>query len=221
MKRIIVAATAALALLCGSLPANAFDPKEILSGLAGGNSGSEESESSPLGAIGDFINNTLASNKFSIDDLTGTWTYVSPAVSFQSGNALKKIGGAAAATALEDKLEPYYKRLGFNRTSLVVDADHNFTLKLGLVTLKGVVEKTDDDRLQFNLNAFNRISLGKLTANATKSGNTLNLTFDASKLIDVLSKISGVLNNSTLTTLSDLLNSYEGVYMGFKLNGKK
>ena len=171
----------------------------------------------PLGALGNFINNTIANNRFSIADMRGDWRYVSPAVSFQSDNVLQGLGGAAAATALESKLEPHYRRMGFNRTSLTVDEQDNFTLKLGLVALKGKITKTDDDRLEFEFSAFGRVPLGKLTANATKAGDTLNLTFDASRLINILTKVSGTLNNNTLSALTDLLNSYDGVFIGFKL----
>lgn len=221
MKKILL--LIALAFSIGASASNA-DPRDILGQIAGAVGGSSSSSdagdsgtSSPLGALGEFINNTIANNNFTIDDLTGTWNYKSPAVSFQSGNVLQGIGGAAAATALENQLEPHYRRLGFTRTSLEVDAEHNFILKLGLVQLRGKIEKDENDRLVFNFNAFNRISLGKLSANATKSGNTLNLTFDATRLINILTKVAGALNNNTLNALSSLLNSYEGVYIGFKL----
>ncbi|MDE5628286.1 MAG: DUF4923 family protein [Muribaculaceae bacterium] len=202
------------------------DIKDILGKLGGAgseteqtddNSSSSSSSSGILGAIGSFVNNTIANNNFTVDDLTGTWNYQSPAVSFQSDNALKKIGGAGAATALESKIEPYYTRLGFNKTTLTVDADHNFVLKMGVLTLKGTVEKDSDDMLVFSFSAFGKISLGKMKANATKAGSTLNLTFEATKMIEILSKVASVLNNSTLSTLTSLLESYDGVYIGFKL----
>lgn len=174
-----------------------------------------------LGALGNFINNTIANNNFSIDDLTGSWQYTSPAVSFQSDNALQSIGGAAAATAIENQLDPYYKRLGFNRSSLEVAADHTFTLKLGLISLKGTVEKNSDDMLEFSFNAFGRVPLGKLTANATKSGDTLNLTFDATKFVNILSKVAGSLNNTSLTALTNMLNSYDGIFIGFKMRARQ
>lgn len=173
-----------------------------------------------LGSLGNFINNTIANNNFTIDDLTGSWQYTSPAVSFQSENALQNIGGAAAATALENQLDPYFRRLGFNRSSLEVNADHTFTLRLGLVSLKGTVAKNSDDMLEFNFNAFGRVPLGKLTANATKSGDTLNLTFDATKFINILSTVAGSLNNASLTALTGMLNSYDGVYIGFKMRSR-
>lgn len=193
----------------------------VLAALAGAfGAGAQNSGADILGALGNFINNATASGSFSVDDLTGTWNYSGPAVSFQSENALQNIGGAAAATALEGQFEPYYRRLGFNRTSLTVDAEHNFTLRLGLVQLKGTVEKDDNGQLQFNFSAFNRIPLGKVAANATKSGKKLNVTFDATRFVNILNRVSGALNNNTLSALTTLLNSYDGVYLGFKLESK-
>ncbi len=217
IKKTLLLLTLALAL---GTSVRAANPRDILGQLGNAIGGSSQESSQTLGTIGDFINNTIANNNFTIDDLIGSWTYKGPAVSFQSENVLQGIGGAAAATALEEQLEPHYRRLGFNRTSLEVDADHKFTLKLGLVQLKGSIEKDSDDKLVFNFNAFGRVPLGKLSANATKSGSTLNLTFDASRLINILTKVSGALNNTTLTTLTTLLNSYDGVYIGFKLQKK-
>lgn len=220
MKKIILSALAASV----AASASAFDPKDLLGNLGKLNgdstttTGDSQSTGGVLGSLGSLIGNVVANNKFSIDDLVGTWSYSSPAVSFQSENALIKIGGAGAATAVENQLAPYYQRLGFTNTSLTVDADHNFTLKMGLLVLKGTVEKDEEDNgLVFNFNAFGKISLGKVKANATKAGKTLNLTFDATRLIQMLTKISSKLNIKTLSTLSTILNNYDGIYIGYKL----
>lgn len=224
MKKTITLLTAA-ALSAASFNAHAFDPKEFLNSLRGdttstANSSDDNNSGSGgiLGSLGSLIGNVAANDRFSIDDLIGTWNYTSPAVSFQSDNALKKIGGAGAATAVENKLSPYYTRLGFNRTTLTVDTAHNFVLKAGALTLKGKIEKDETDKsLIFNFNAFGKIPLGKVKAHATKAGKTLNLTFDATKMIQLLTKVSSALNISTLNTLSTILNGYDGIYMGFKL----
>lgn len=221
MKKIIISALA----LAIAASASAFDPKDLLGKLRGDTTSTTSSGSSDdtnsggiLGAIGGLISNVTANNKFSVDDIVGTWNYTSPAVSFESDNALMKIGGAGAATAVEDKLSPYYKQLGFNKTVLTVEADHSFTMKLGLLSLKGTIEKDETDNgLVFNFSAFGKISLGKVKAHATKSGSTLNLTFDATRLIEILTKISSKLNINTLKTVTSLLDNYDGIYMGFKL----
>ncbi len=220
--RIIKIALAAAAIAVAQ-PASAFDPKDLLNGLKGlgGNdtttTGGSSSGSGALGALGSLIGNAVANNKFSVDDLVGTWSYTSPAVSFHSDNALKKIGGAGAATAVENKLAPYYQKIGLHKTTLTVDAQHNFTMKLGVATLKGTIEKNDNGDLVFSFAAFGKISLGKVNAHATKAGSTLNLTFDATRLIQIITKVAGALNNSSLNALTTLINSYDGIYMGFKL----
>lgn len=201
-----------------SMTAQAQSLKDILGGLAGSSDSTKTSSSNPLGTLGSVLGNVLANDKFTVDDIVGSWNYSSPVVSFQSDNALKKIGGAGAATAVENKLAPYYKTIGLTSTTLTVDADHNFTMKLGVAQLKGTIEKAEDGGLVFAFNAFGKISLGKVSAHATKAGSTLNLTFDATKLIQILTKVAGVLNNTTLKAVTDLVNSYDGIYIGFKLN---
>lgn len=220
MKFITLCIAAIISL--SSMTAEAQSLKDILGGLAGSAAGSSDttrtSSSNPLGALGSILGNVIANDKFTVDDIVGSWNYSSPAVSFQSDNALKKIGGAGAATAIEDKLAPYYKTIGLTGTTLTVDADHSFTMKLGVAQLKGTVEKAEDGGLVFAFNAFGKVSLGKVSAHATKAGSTLNLTFDATKLIQILTKVAGVLNNSTLKAVTNLVNSYDGIYIGFKLN---
>lgn len=216
MKKIILAIYAMLFL--GAISAGAVDPRDILRGLS--SKSDSTTQNSGLGAIGNIIGNLTSNNKFTVDDLVGSWTYTGPAVSFASDNALKNIGGAAAATAVETKLEPYYKRLGFTRTTLTVNQDHSFEMKMGVIQFKGTIEKTDDGNLKFNFSALGR-NLGAVAAHATKSGNTLNITFDSTKMVKMLTTVSSKLNISTLKTLSSLLNAYDGIYMGYKMTKTK
>ncbi len=194
----IILALVALAVAFG---ASAIDPKELIGGLIG---------------------KAVESKSFGVDDIVGVWKYTSPAVSFESDNVLKNLGGAGASSVVEGKLTPYYQRLKLNKTELTVDESHNFVLKLGLVTLKGTVEKGEgDEGLVFNFNALGGKSLGSMKAHATKAGQTLNLTFDATKLVNILTQISSKVNVKTLSTLTTMLNSYDGIYMGFKLKSEK
>ncbi|MBD5175437.1 MAG: DUF4923 family protein [Bacteroidales bacterium] len=220
MKTFVYSIMTAGALMCAPA-ASAFDPSELLNALKGDSTATTSSDSGKTGGIlstiGGVVGNVLANDKFTVDDLVGTWNYSSPAVSFKSDNALKNIGGAGAATAVEAKLEPYYTRLGFNKTTLTVAEDHSFTMKMGALSLSGTIEKDDSGNLWFNFSAFKKVSLGKVAAHATKAGNTLNLTFDATRMIELLTKVSSVLNSSSLNAVTSLLSSYDGIYMGFKL----
>lgn len=205
----------ALSLFCATAASATGDLNDLLNSVTKGG------DSNPLGTIGNVISSLTASSNFELSDLQGTWTYESPAVTFKSDNALQKIGGSAAATAIENKIAPYYQKAGITSLKFTVDDNYNFTMQLKKGTLKGTLSKDEDGNLHFNFNALGKIKLASVSAFATKSGNTLNLTFDVSKLITIVKTVSSVSGISSLNTVSSLLSSYDGIYAGFKLNRSK
>lgn len=211
MKKLIIS----IALALSALSAGAFDLKDVLKG-AGGNSG-DTGSSDIANAIGGIIGSVTSTTAFSVDDIVGTWEYSAPAVTFDSDDVLKKVGGAAASATLEGKIKPYYERFGLNNIVITVDAEHKFSMKLKYGTFTGTVEKDEDNFLVFKFKALGKISMGQLKAMASKSGTTLTLTFDISRVISVLEKVSEVAKNSTFKSATSLLSSYDGLYMGFKL----
>ena len=84
-------------------------------------------------------------------------------------------------------------------------------------TLSGTIEKGEQGYLVFNFKAFNKIKIGKISARATLAVNTLSLTFDVSGLIKVMKTVSQIAGNSTFGTMVQLLESYDGLYAGFKM----
>lgn len=220
MKRIFRTLFFVLSVACVTGTASASgDLKDLLNSVK--SKATEGSSSDALGKLGSMISGLTASSNFELTDLQGTWLYESPAVTFQSDNALQKVGGAAAATAIEEKLAPYYEKAGITALNLTVNEDLTFSMALKRGTLKGTITKNDEGNLEFSFNAFGKIKLGKVSAYATKSGNTLNLTFDVSKLISIIKTVSSVANISSLNTVSSLLSSYEGIYAGFKLKANQ
>ena len=95
--------------------------------------------------------------------------------------------------------------------------DHTFTMKAKMATLKGTITQDEKGELTFNFSALKKISLGKVSAKASKAGSTLILTFDVSKLISLMEKVSSITGNSSVKALSKMLSSYDGLYLGFKL----
>ena len=177
----------------------------------------------PLQAIGSIVSNATATTKFELADLQGTWKYSAPAISFASEDALSQIGGIGASAAIESKLAPYYKKLSLTSAEITFDAEGNFEIKLKRGTLKGVATKQGDDgALVFNFQgAMTGREVGSLAARATKSATgELTLTFDASRLIQLVKTISTYANNSTITTISQMLESYDNIYVGAKFKKK-
>ena len=177
----------------------------------------------PLQAIGSIVSNATATTKFEIADLQGTWKYTNPAISFASEDALSQIGGIGASAAIESKLAPYYKKLNLTSAEITFDAEGNFEIKLKRGTLKGVATKQGDDgALVFAFQgAVTGRQVGEVAARATKSATgELTLTFDASRLIQLVKTISTYANNSSISTLSQMLESYDNIYVGAKFKKK-
>lgn len=178
-----------------------------------GQSGKASSKASS--ALSSVVSNFTATKNFNISDIVGTWSYQSPAVSFKSKDIVKKIGGVAASSVVEAKLEPYYKKAGIEGMMFTVNADSTFTMKLTRGSLSGAMSKDNDENLQFDFKVAG-ITVSSIEAHAAKSASTLSLTFDMSKLIALLKIVSSVTNAEGLSTVSSLLSSYDGIYAGFK-----
>lgn len=170
-----------------------------------------------LGKAGETIQNLTASDKFEAQDLIGTWKYSSPAVSFKGDNALSNIGGAAASTTIENKLTPYYKKAGLDKFTMTVEQDLTFKMSVSKITLQGKIEKEKNGNLIFNFEAYGNIKIGKISCIATKSGSTLSITFDASKLLKLAETITSISNNSSFQNINSLLKNYDGLYLGAKM----
>lgn len=219
MKKLIVLA---LGFVCGlsvSMQASSTpDLKDLLNGLSGSSSGSS-STSDIVSGIGSVLNGVLSTSKLSVQDVVGNWVYADPAVEFKSENLLKKAGGAAASSTITSKVKPYYEKVGLQNMQLTINQDNTFTMKVGKLSSSGTIEATDENGVFiYAFKAAGKISLGKVTAYMSKNiSGQLTLTFDASKLMTVVSGIANMTSNSTLQGLSSLLNSYDGLTVGFVL----
>ncbi|MDE7386193.1 MAG: DUF4923 family protein [Muribaculaceae bacterium] len=217
MKKVfmILVAVATLSVFNSS----AFDLKGALQGLANNSSDStQQSKSNGLGSLIGGIANLLGKTDVTIADLQGTWAYSKPAVAFKSDNLLKKAGGAAAAEVIEGKLAPYYEKAGIAAMKLTIAADSTFTMKIKAVALKGTLSKDKDGNFVFQFKALGKVNIGHATSVITKTGKNITVTFDASKLITIVSKIASVTGNSTIKSVSALLESYDGLNAGFELS---
>lgn len=181
----------------------------------------------PLEALGGIVGQLTSSSKFDLASITGSWYYVSPAVSFKSDKALNKIGGAAAASAVEKKLEPYYRTAGLTNMSVVItqsaDSVYTFELKAGKLPLKGTIaQDAENGLLIFKFSAAGKFSPGELSAKAEKdaTGN-LSLTFDATRFVAIITKVAGATNNASLKSISSLLSSYDGIFIGAKMKNSE
>ena len=183
--------------------ASSFDIKDIL-----GKSGD---------AVEGLVDGLFTQTNLSVEQLAGTWTATGSAVSFQSENLLKKAGGGAVTNTIEKKLDSYYSKLGLTGGQLKIDKDGAFQLTIKKMTLKGTITKRDDGNFDFTFTPFGNVKLGSVKTYVEKTTKGLNVMFDASKLQSILNTISGIAGNSTLSSVTNLLNGYDGICVGFAM----
>lgn len=163
------------------------------------------------------VDNILQTDNLDVEDLEGTWKSTGPAVSFKSENVLEKAGGVAAAATIENKLKPYYSKVGLENATFTFTKDGavTITLKSGRQISGTVTKGTEEGTMIFTFGTLAK--LGTLTAYVSK-GTSLNIMFDASKLVKLVTAIATYSGSSSLSSVSTLLNKYEGVYAGFKFD---
>ncbi|MDE7412337.1 MAG: DUF4923 family protein [Muribaculaceae bacterium] len=228
MKRIKILLVALLIGMVGANMANAQSLSDILGKLgnigSGTSSSSENTQSNSSssglgGTLGNLLEGVFSSSNISVKDLTGTWTSSGPAVSFQGDNFLEKAGGVAAAAAIESKLNPYFKQYGLNGAVLTVDNSGNFTLTVKKIKLKGTITETATKGVfDFNFQAFGSIGIGKMKTYVQKSYNSMDVMFDATKMMKLMTTLGKITNMSTIKTITSILDSYEGLCVGFKMS---
>lgn len=174
-------------------------------------------------AIQGVLGGVLSTDKLQMTDLNGTWNYDKPAVCFKSENLLQKAGGAAVASTIEGKLQPYYKMTGLDKVVFTVEPDSTFVFKVRSMQLRGTVELLSDSESNSNMvlhfQAFKKVNLGSINCYVVKNSanNSLDLMFDMSKLITIAEKVSSLANSSKISAVVNLLKSYDGLCAGFEL----
>ena len=170
-----------------------------------------------LSNLGKVVSSELSSvisnkNNATKESLVGTWNYSEPAVSFESNNLLKQAGGKIASNAIEKKLSSQFQKAGIMPGNFQVKfaEDGTFTTyKNGSATTSGTYT-LDGQKIKLNYLE----GTAAVTGYAQIQDGNLSITFDSSKLLGVISKASKYAGSSTLSTISSLAGSYDGMRSG-------
>lgn len=170
------------------------------------------------GKLGDVLTGLAGDKNLTVESLAGTWKTTGPAVMLRSGNALEKAGGVALSTAAESKLRPYYDRLGIDNTVITIDKSGNYTMTLKRLPVRGRIIKNSDGTFTLTFTPSAKVKkFNSLTTYVQHSGNSMAIAVDMSKLLPILSKVASVTDMSMISTAVKLLESYDNVCIGFRL----
>ena len=230
MKKIFLLIVLVIAFIGG---ASAQSWKNALGKIAGEVVGKVTGESSDdSGVIGSVVNDLVGKvTPVTMEALVGTWDYQGSACELDSDNALADIGGSAVSDKLEDKLDGYLKKIGVAKGSCTFTfaEDSTCVFKIKSREINGSYELLPDEKIinfSFVMDKLN------MKAHVSYSITEMNIVFEADKLLALLQKTLGVVTNtagklsssskvggaaSTLSTISALLESYEGMMLGMEL----
>ncbi len=217
MKRIyLIALTVGFLLLPAAMSAGDFTaPADSTSSKLGNILGSIVSSATSGSTITNIVEDVIGKNKMTTETIIGTWNYKEPGVAFTSESLLATAGGEVAATSCKEKLASCYSQFGISsdNTSFTFNEDGTFSAKLLGNKCSGKYT-FDEDSQAMTL----KILLVSITAYTKKDADGMSLLFDESKILTLLQTIGKVSGSTTISTLTSLTSSYDGLQVGFDLS---
>ena len=160
------------------------------------------------------ITSVIGLDKVSAKDLIGSWQYSGPGCAFTSENLLAKAGGEVAAVQIEEKLLPYYQKLGVSgsNTFITFNQDGTFSSKIagtnfsGTYTFDAASQQIKLKGMLLSVNCYTKREL-----------NGISILFEAKKLLTILQTMAALSGRTDLQTIGDLSKQYDGVRVGFDM----
>lgn len=197
-----------------------IDLDGLLGGMLGGNSSSSSNSSGSStndlisGLTSIFSSKKQASEK----SIVGTWVYAEPAIVLKSDNILSNVAAKVAAGKIEDKLAGVLSKYGIKEgmLSITFNEDGTFTETIGKKTIKGKWTVKDS---KLNL-TFGTLKSKTIPITTQLEGNQLLFVTDASKLLDFVKNISSKSSNSSIKTITKLMDNVTGMQAGLTMKKK-
>lgn len=192
----------------------------LLGGMLGGSSSSSSNSSGSStndlisGLTSIFSSKKQASEK----SIVGTWVYAEPAIVLKSDNILSNVAAKVAAGKIEDKLAGVLSKYGIKEgmLSITFNEDGTFTENIGKKTIKGKWTVKDS---KLNL-TFGTLKPKTIPITTQLEGSQLLFVTDASKLLDFVKNISSKSSNSSIKTITKLMDNVTGMQAGLTMKKK-
>lgn len=214
MKKFVLKSVLLFTMLmfCGGNVCAQIDLGNILGGITGGNS------SASTGDLISTLTSVFSGNKqASKNQIVGTWVYTEPAIVFESDNFLAKAGASLVANNLENKLQTYLTRYGIEPGIMTITfaEDGTFTETMKKKTIKGKWS-VKESKLILTYGTIKPVSI-----TTQVSGTTLMIVTDATQLLNFMKTIGSKSTNSSISSITSLMKSINGLQAGLTLVKKQ
>ena len=159
----------------------------------------------------DIINETWMVNR----SISGTWKYNAPSVGVSGKNLLAGVAKPIAKSKLKKKLKKAFNKIGLSKMRPEFSFNPDGTCAIGVMgtKLKGNYNYNPDTET-ISIKWHGIPMNAKLRRDGKKK---LHLTFDADKLLKLISLMGRFSDSSAIKALSTLLDNYDDVMVGFEL----
>lgn len=150
--------------------------------------------------------------------LPGTWNYTSPAIRLSGDSEiLSNVASATLISGLESKLVKAYSLVGIKAgaSSFTFKEDNTFTAVIGRRTLSGTYTY-DSATHRLSMTFSTLLKLGKLNGYAYLNGESLELVFDCSRVMDLLVSLGSKM--SSLKGITSIAGQFDSMMVGFEYN---
>lgn len=156
-------------------------------------------------------------------NIEGTWEYAGTAVKFTGDNILTTAASQIASGQIETRLDEYLQIVGIREGafSYTFNADSTFTTSFNKMDFPGRYTFSEEaNTIELDYGKNEKLRGITLKTQVSVSLTSMELLFNADKLLDFINKISSSAGNSKLSMLNALTSQYDGLKIGFELTRK-
>lgn len=125
---------------------------------------------------------------------------------------------------MEDQLNEYLQKAGIRQGlfSYVFNADGTFTTTFNKMNFSGQYTFSQEEgTIELDYGKNEKLKGVSLKTDVSVSLNSMQLLFNADKLLDFISKITSTVGDSKIGALTSLIDQYDGLKIGFELSRVK
>lgn len=157
-----------------------------------------------------------STSQLTAESIVGTWQFSGSDCVFESENYLLKAGGEVAAAKVEEKVDGLLAKVGLKAgaCSYTFNADGTYVVYIGGRQMTGnYVLDVENKTITMTYLA----GVMQMQARVAYTGNTLSLLYEGDKVLKLAQTMAKVSGGTTGTTLSSLMNQYDGMLVGLKM----
>lgn len=173
--------------------------------------------------IEDIVNTITDQLDIVPENIAGKWEYSSVSVKFTGDNALMNAASEVAVRKVEERLTGYLQAIGLNEGSFGYDFNTDGTFSTSFLKMELPGKYTffsEEDSIELSYGSTGKLKGLKMKAATKVNATSLELLFNADRLMDFLGKIASSSGDSELGALSYLVGQYDGMKIGFELKRK-